>query len=139
MVNELETVFGTEGADENVYGLPDGHAFRPEKTVVGRRLFGDAETHHVELREREKKARHFAPFPWWPDALHDLAVDKVANADKTLIETQIDFVGDSRQTSAKILDPRRRIDYDHFNPSAFLPDHLPRWSFLWVCGVSSGC
>ena len=27
MVDELQTVFGTEGADEDVYRLPDGHAF----------------------------------------------------------------------------------------------------------------
>ncbi len=95
VVDELEPVLCAEGADEHVYGLSDRHAFGPEESVVGCRFLGNAEANHIEVRKREQEARDFSSFASGSDALDHLAVDEVANADKVLLETQIDLVRDT--------------------------------------------
>src|SRR5450759_623714 len=55
VVDELESMLGTEGSDEYSDRLSNRHALRSEKSVIGGRLLRHAETDHLEPRERQQQ------------------------------------------------------------------------------------
>ncbi len=54
-VDNLECMFGTEGADQNIYCLANVHTLRSEKSTVGCRFHRNAETDHIKLGQGQEK------------------------------------------------------------------------------------
>ena len=84
-MQDRDAVLDAEGTDQNVDGLAHGHTFRSQQPVVRGRSFSDVETDHYKSVKGEEQGGDGRSIARRAEALHDLAIDEIADADKVAL------------------------------------------------------
>jgi len=104
-VYDLKTMLAAECPDEYIDSFANRNPLGAEKSVVLRGLLCDAESDHVELRQRQEQRRDPTSLTSITNALHYFAVYQVSNAHKILLQTLIYFGNNRAITTIKIFYP----------------------------------
>lgn len=113
-------------SDDHDYGLAWRDPFRPQGSIVLRRLQCDVASPEVPDLDRLEQLQGNAVVLFPPEALKNLGEDEIGRQDELPAQKRVQRIGLGRDTAIEVVNPDGTIREDHGRPSAWLGDRPPR-------------